>query len=261
MFNVLESNRVLVSGNTKLPHKKYAVKIKLYKNPSSIYTGVNVCMLGSNNGRSIMEHIKPTTTLFDKDIEHVYVFDAPDIGEIDGLMIAPETGTLAIERVDVMVNDELKRRFMGHEEIGGRGNDGAALLTPSLILTPEMKAKYDLEYLDLKNKINFGTLRLSLVGTVITACALGPSKAVVFSIGSILAMVYVQLLQYEMDRFGKRNQGVVMNTTARLALLFSVATALVVNHHDAIMQDNSEFIIGLLGFVMYKLSMIRLIKD
>lgn len=236
------------------------LQLQLYKDPSSIYSGVNVCLLGTKNNHSLLERLQPVPIL-QKGVTHTHVFDAPDIGEIQALMIAPENGSLAVEKIDVYVNDVLSRRFMLHEEIGGRGKDGAALIKPSLVLTPELKHQYDLDYIELKNKINFGTLHLSIIGSIVTGCALGLQKALVFSIGGFLAMVYVQLLQYEVDRLGTKNSAIVMNATIRLAILFSVATGLVARHHDEIVQDNSEFIIGLLGFVMYKISLMQFINN
>lgn len=254
MFNLGDKSYKLVSKSAP-PLVTYSVTLHTFKQPQSMTSGVNICILGGN--RALLHRIAPYP-IIDKGRPHTNTFEACDVGEVEGILIAPENGSLALEEVGVSIHEkEQMVRFLYGEEIGGRHNsDGAAYLKPLLKITPEKKAEYDFQYLDLKNKLNFGTLQLAILGTFVTGGALGLSKALAFSFGTLLSMSYFQMLQFEVDNIGNTSQFVT--TTTRLATLFGVAGFIVAQYHDQIVADNSYFIIGFLGFLTYKISIMRL---
>lgn len=254
MFDIGNKSYALRPAKTT-PVVTYSVTLQTYKLPQNWYSGINICILGKNN-TAFLHRIQPYP-IIQKGRPHTTTFDAHDVGDIDAIIVAPETGSLALDEVQVAVpSREIHSRFLCGEEIGGHhSHEGAAFLKPMFKLTPEKKAEYDLDYLNMKNALNFGTLQLAVLGSVLTGCALGLPKALAFSLGALLSMSYFQMLQYEVDRIGEKHS--FLPSVARLAVLFATAGAIVAHYHNDIIQDNSYFIIGFLGFITYKISIMR----
>jgi hypothetical protein len=157
---------------------------------------------------------------------------------------------MTIERVELVYDDGIVTSFEPcwlHPR----------LLIPSthVHLTAEDKARYDREYSDLKHNLQAHSIGINAIGTVSTALTLGPDKGLAFAIGGAIAVVYMAMLQQQVDGIGTRT--IVLNGAARMTTLSFIIGSVLSVYSDAIHKDSSYYIIGLLGFMCYKLALWR----
>lgn len=228
------------------PKTWYNVRIRSFK---PTVGGANICLINENN-ECVMHRIAPP---IDRGICE-FTFEGPDVGDVVSVIAAPETGSWGLAEITVQ-----QKTFMYNDIIGGRDGDTelAALLTkPRQVITNEMKARWDLEYQQLKESILAGTLQLTVAGSAITTAAVGYEKGCAFAAGGALAVAYALLLQWEIDTIGSKTNASF--AVVRLACIFGIAVALVSEYHDHIAKDNSLFILGLIGFMSHKASIFNL---
>lgn len=265
-MHIIPSQVRLISNAA--PSVKYLVRVSSFKSLSDPYARVNVCMM-DQDGNAFLQSVEPMFSRFNRG-KSDFVLHAPSLDHISAIMMAPESGTWGMETIEVyrekkagtgkipMSEWTCLGKFTYGEVIGDNWKNMAAYVTQYDItpeITPEMRARYDQEYESLKIGILASTLQLTGVGSVATAIALGEDKLYAFLLGGGLAMMYAYMLQLEMDRIGKQN--LFINSTTRLATLFASATGLTLAFQDAIREDNTYFIVALMGFMMFKLSVLR----
>lgn len=230
----------------------YHVRIRTFKAADS---GVNICMINRQN-ECVLRRIEPP---IDKGIQQI-MFDAPDIGDVSVMLAAPDSGAWGLSDIEVWsgLTMENMQRFTFNSMIGARRSELAAVMTPSVILTPEHKLRYDEEYKILKETMMLGTVQTAIVGTMLTGVFLGVDKAFAYATGGGFALFYLAMLQYEVDVLGKRRN--VSFSVVRMAILFGLSAATISQYHEQIKEDDSYFILALIGFMSFKTSILRLIK-
>lgn len=234
------------------PGKKttYVVRVKTFKPTTS---NINLCII-SNTNECVLQKLDAP---FDKGMRDM-VFDALDIGDIDTVIAAPEAGSWGLEELEIWVdNGRLHKKCMYYDMVGERGSELAAVMKPCVMLTPEHKQQYDEDYVELKQTLMNGTLQTVIVGAALTGVSIGAEKALAYTVGGGLSLLYLAMLQYEMDVIGKQN---VSFAVVRLASVFGIAAALVTHFRDQVHNDESYFILALIGFMSFKASVMRLIK-
>jgi hypothetical protein len=248
------SNVKLLSSSS--PEVKYFLKINSFKTLSNPLSGVNICMLDSNNN-AVLKRIEPIHNRFENGQTDIILY-APVLEDINAIICAPEEGSWGLESIQVSdAEGQQLAKFIYGEVVGGSWRNNLAAYITKFDISPEMKLQYDQDYKNMKEFIIKSTMQLTGVGTCVTFVALGEGKAAAFLIGGVLALMYAQMLQAEIDNFGK--MPVIFNNSAtRLTTLFIVSSSLIVLFKDLIATDNSYYLSAVLGFIMYKLSLLRI---
>ena len=133
--------------------------------------------------------------------------------------------------------------------------DHSFLLLPEKPFNLENKLLYDQEYNDIKKNIFIITTELSIIGTIITTFVFDIDKGFSFLIGSSIGIMYIRLLEIGVDAIGKENF-VFYKSPVRLLALLLLSSAIISKYSENIGTDHSTFIIGLIGFSMYKVALI-----
>ena len=154
--------------------------------------------------------------------------------------------------LEIFDNSELidTYKFKQHENY-----DQTILLLPDKPFNLENKLLYDQEYSDIKNNILIITTELSIIGTIITTFVSDIDKGFSFLIGSSIGIMYIRLLEIGVDAIGKENF-VFYKSPVRLLALLLLSSAIISKYSENIGTDHSTFIIGLIGFSMYKIALI-----
>jgi hypothetical protein len=154
--------------------------------------------------------------------------------------------------LEIFDNSELidTYKFKQHENY-----DHTILLLPEKPFNLENKLLYDQEYSDIKNNILIITTELSIIGTIITTFVSDIDKGFSFLIGSSIGIMYIRLLEIGVDAIGKENF-VFYKSPVRLLALLLLSSAIISKYSENIGTDHSTFIIGLIGFSMYKIALI-----
>lgn len=241
----MQVNKLLYHGNTP-----YKVNINFRKIPIS-YTTINICMI-NKNGTGLLKRI----TYIPNNNDLLYNFYADDIKEIDSLLIAPESDNIDIKNIEIYV-DDLLYKFNNNIIIGdGRNNVLAGVLKPENNDKAYMKLIYDAEYKDFKDSVIVLTLELSVIGSLITGYFTNIEKAYSFGLGGSIGLLYVLLLEMGIDNMGKERLGILTSGQVRLGIIGAFTIFLMNKYHDNIMNDHSNIIICLIGFMMYRLAII-----
>ncbi len=235
----------------------YTVKMRVNK-PLMLYKGINVCIM-NNNGEAILQRL--TNTSLDFSTSHS--FSGPDIGNISMIMVAPEDDNLYLK--DVLIHIENDDRMENYEFEynsiigGGRNSVLAACIRPKVYSDIDMKPIYDAEYKTLKDNIILQTSELTLLGTLILSCISGIDSGYAFGMGGMLGLLYMKLLQGEIDIIEKKtkSQNILGNSSSRLALIICLVAAIFTKYKEQIHDDNILFLQGALGFFMYKVALIE----
>lgn len=88
---------------------------------------------------------------------------------------------------------------------------------------------------------------------------MGPDDAFAFAVGSALASMYSTMLQHETDSIGKRQQKI--DSVTRLVSLFTVSAIIVHSYAEEIRHHNIYYVLGVLGFMTYKMSLMHSMKS
>ena len=235
----------------------YTINLKVTK-PLMLYKGINVCMM-NNNGDAILQRLTNTSLNFSTS----HSFSGPDIGNISMIMVAPEDDNLYLK--DVLIHIENDDKIVNYEFEynsiigGGRNSVLAACIRPKIYSDIDMKPIYDAEYKTLKDNILLQTSELTILGTLILSCISGMNSGYAFGLGGMLGLLYIKLLQGEVDIIEKRTrfQNILGNSSSRLALIICLVAAVITKYKEQIHDDNLLFIEGVAGFFMYKVALIE----
>ena len=119
----------------------------------------------------------------------------------------------------------------------------------------ENKLLYDQEYDEIKKNILIITTELSIIGTIITTFVSDIDKGFSFLIGSSIGILYIRLLELGVDAIGKE-KFIFYKSSVRLLAVLLLSAAIINKYSEHIGTDHSTFIIGLIGFSMYKIALI-----
>lgn len=245
MFNYKGKVYTLSSNGNSI---RYKVKVHTSKYPSSSFSSINLCIFGEE--KSFLKSIQPYPLLETLNA-CVYTFDGPNIGNVSSILVAPQEGTLQVDLIELSVNDGEAIVFPCFETVGKRGSRGAISSdSQEMKLSKQRKLANDLDYLTLKNTINFESLQLSILGTSIMAAAFGLNVAASFSIGGITSMVYMLMLQNDIENITKDK--IRAQSIPRIVFI-ALATSSFMKHVDG---NNLYFLSGLSGFFMYKIAIL-----
>ncbi len=233
----------------------YTLKLRVNK-PFMLYKGINVCIM-NEQGDAILQRLTNTSLNF----ETSYSFSGPDIGSISMIMVTPEDDSLHLK--DMLINLENQDKIENYEFIyenvvgGGRGNSSVACMKPQIYSDVDMKPIYDEEYKNLKDNVLLQTSELTIIGTLIMSCISGMDAGYSFGIGGMLGLLYMKLLQTEIDIIEKKSSNIFGNSSSRLALIICLVAAIVTKYKEEIHEDKLLFLDGVLGFCMYKVALIE----
>jgi len=153
-------------------------------------------------------------------------FVGPDLGELEALIVGPQSGTWGCEDIVVSSSAEKERastKFLCKENRSLLGSDpmhsaaymiavplgtvvygegeSAKILSPSEAL--ELAAKNMSWYNDMKKKLLFYTATVGIMGTSLTYINLGSAAAFSFATGTAASFIYQLGLQKRVDSIGK----------------------------------------------------------
>jgi hypothetical protein len=193
-------------------------------------------------------------------LESIHDFSGPAMGRIVDVMIAPEDQPWFLKDVKLTVGteDETNHReydFAYNDIIGRRGGDLAACMKPMQRPTEEMKMQYDAEYIVLKDTMLVTTAELTAIGSLITACVSGIEKGYAFALGGSVGLIYIKLLQQGIDVVGQK--GSIGSSVARLAIVSILVAAILSKYNEQIHSDHVLFVMGLVGFTMYRIAVLN----
>lgn len=220
------------------------------------YTGVNICFV-DKEGTALLHRLTYTPSPDTDCLLFTQDFTGPCLEEIQTIFVAPESDTWSLKHIELNVMDEDCYReyfFSYNDEIGKRGGDMAAVLTPIQKSTVDMKPVYDAEYAALKKEMLVNGAELTLVGATLMASLIDVEKGYAFAFGGTLGLVYIRLLQKGVDDIGRSMS--IHNTALRLAVLAVPGTIILQKFQAEIHTDNFLFIAGLMGFMTYRIALL-----
>jgi hypothetical protein len=216
------------SGNIK-----YSLKCVSSK-PLLSYKRFNVCIIDENENAILKSMIHSGN--YD---EH-HEFYGPIIGNVNRLLIAPEDDTWTLDNVKLEIDNDKSIEF----ECNGETD-----LYPikEKIFDAKKKEDNDKEYLKLKTNILFNTVLLVSIGSIIDDKYSDP-----FIIGGVIGLIYIQLLQQEIDIIERSKNA----HSGRLLITLFLASIFLYNSKQVIHDDYSVFLYGFLGFLMYRVGVL-----
>lgn len=251
---MLNTKLVQISPIFPAQRRQYHVIIKSRDHASDDYVHVNLCLFGKNpdgTSTAILQRISPYPIPFTKYLPRSHSFEGPDIGDVYNILIAPDSGRIDVSQISLSMDD-------GPVALFEQNYVHNCLFEPCNVADPERKARYDKEYTDMKEEINVNTVMIATIGTATTGVALGPDKAFAYLLGASIALTYSYMLQNEMDNIGTKKK--FMSTGARLGTLTILSMLIVQYFSEQIQTENLYYIVGVLGFMSYKMSIARMIK-
>lgn len=242
-----------------VPMSKYTLKIKTLKTLREPYSRINMCIV-DNKGGFMLKSVHGSPDMFVAGKTDTVSFSAPTMDTMSCMIASQESGTWGLDEIEVLQNGVQMARFVWKRDVG---NGEAACMHPyknpfAGMTSEQVREMLNNEYCAMKDSIHASMFQIAVAGTTSTWVALGKERAFAFFIGSTMAIVYAYLLENEIDAIG--TQRALVNTTSRMIFLFSASAALAKAYQDNISHDNSLFLLGLLGFMVYKASIVRLIK-
>jgi hypothetical protein len=241
-----------------VPETRYLLKLSTFRSATDPMSSVNLLMVDSAQ-RAVLKRITPEFLRFQRGQTEIILY-APKLDNVEMVMMAPESGTWGLESIEIIADDgESLGRFANGEIIGGNWKHMAACMTSNAGLprkpSEEIRKLYNAEYGLLKGAILARTVRLVGYGGAITYLAMGPEKTLAFAMGGGLALAYANMLQAEVDTFSTKAG--FINSATRLTTLFLLAAAPTLAYAEQIQNDADLFVMGLIGFMMFKLSLYR----
>lgn len=235
------------------PQAKYVLRIKTRKTLSDPLSGVNVC-ISDASGNFVMRRLQGEPRFFMRGSMDVFQFTAPMIEGPVSLLVSQESGKWGLDEVELLTNGVHIGRYIW------TGSPALQLYkSPYAGMTKdEIRSMLNEEYMCMKDQIRSSVGQLAALGTASTWVALGPKQAAAFGLGSALAAMYAYLLEQEVDTIGTSRRAVGM--VARMIVLSGSAAAAVKYWDAEIQADNGLFLLGLLGFMVFKASLVRLLK-
>lgn len=237
-------------------------KVRTVSPMSDHYSGIQVCFINSD-GDAYLHRIKPHPhTFIHRNSDQIIHIPLPKCyaHDISQIMLAPECGTWAPETIDLAcVSSDHAWRFTYDASIpiGTETWYMAAVLTAQEPDFRDVEALRQIgleEYDTFKRDIVHRHISISILGSLYTFMALGPERASAFVVGTLFSHMYHQMLVAEVDAISIEQAQFVSSTT-RLAALSILAGVAIHHFHDAIAMDSVLYVMGLLGFVSYKLSL------
>lgn len=209
-----------------LNHRKYNINIAYHRKHDPT-DPINICLVNEHTETAILKRVCS---------EGDTVIEGPDIGTI--------THVLASGTKSVICDGDEYMAF--NSNIFEKPNK----------YSPANHESGMQEYAIMKRNISVNTLATSAFGTVTTGMALGVDKSLAFFMGSMLAMMYMEMLYFEIDHIGKPSS-IFVNSLTRLATISALACAIIQQQSHSMQHHDSYFMLGVLGFLSFKLSILR----
>lgn len=232
-----------IQGNTR-----YILKLRLKKYPQP-YTRLNVCMIQEDETAFL-------TQILYEDMKQEYEIHGPNV-DIKNILLSPGEESIDLQDLTIIkqdVTDNTNYYFPYYNLIGGRSKELVAYLSLKTSPLIDMKPIYDAQYVILKEKLMMITIELTLLGSLITASVSTIEKGYAFALGGSLGYIYVKLLEMGIDNVGKKPLLSIADQILRLGSVFILSSSIVLKYQKEIAEDKLFFIIGLLGFMMYRLA-------
>ncbi len=226
---------------------KYKVKL-FVKKPPVIYSGINICMINQNGDALLKQE-----TIKSYEMEHDFIFDGPDIGNISSILLSQDNDKLYLK--DVSINIQNDDRYVDYKfNIINDKNISCTYMIPFIAGDNiDMKPVYDAEYKVLKDNILYESFELTVLGTILVSVISSIESGYAFGIGGSIGLLYMKLLQSEIDVIEKKKGPNV----SRLALVLCLVVAILTKYKEQIHEDQMLFINGVIGFFMYKIAIIE----
>jgi len=232
-----------IQGNTR-----YILKLRLQKYPQP-YTRLNICMIQEDESAFL-------TQIDYEDMKQEYEIQGPNV-DIKNILLSPGEETIDLQDLIIIKQDTTETKsyyFPYNNSIGRRCKELVAYLSPKVAPLIDMKPVYDAQYVILKEKLMMATIELTLLGSLITASVSTIEKGYAFALGGSLGYIYVKLLEMGIDNIGKKPIQSITDQILRLGSVFILSSSIVLKYQKEIAEDKVVFIIGLLGFMMYRLA-------
>ncbi len=211
---------------SSLNHRKYNLNI-VYHRKHAQTDPINICLVNKHTETAILKRIS---------LEGQNIIEGPDIGSITHIF-ASGTHSIACD---------------GEEYL----ESGNAIFEKPKEYNPANHQCGMQEYAILKRNISANTLATSAFGTITTGVVLGVDKSLAFFMGSMLAIMYMEMLYYEIDHIGKPSS-IFINSMTRLATISALACAIIQQQSHSMPHQDLYFMLGVLGFLSFKLSVLR----
>lgn len=215
---------------------KYSLKCVSSK-PLLSYKRFNVCIIDENKNAILKSMIHSGN------YEDYQEFYGPKLEKINRLLISPEDDAWILDGVKLEINNNQTIEFDSNMKIN---------LFPLIenAIDAKKKDNNDKEYLKFKMSILFNTTILVSVGSIIDIRYTAP-----FIIGGIIGLLYMYLLQQEIDMI--ENTQKTKNIHSGRLLIILVGTSIILNNNKQILHnDYLIFLSGFSGFLMYRIGVL-----
>jgi len=237
-MQIIPKKIISINNNNSI---KYSLRLKTIKS-LNIYEGINICLI-DNNENAYLKRL--TNISYNND--NIYEFDGPIINSITNILVSSESKCPNIINLELIyLNNNIKFNCI---------ND-TIYFKPQIKLNPEMGLIYNKNYLELKNNITINTIKLILLGTFITIILYNIDYGYSFFIGGNLGLIYINLLEYNIDNIEKQKLSLINNGILRLLIIFILSTFIITKYNTNILEDHILLLIGIIGFMMYKIALI-----
>lgn len=262
-MNKIINPKLLVSNTT--PHREIKLRFvtgtKYGSGISYPYSGVRL-MLIDNAGKSSLHYInrydeKNNITRFEtSSLDEVQV-SIPLLVQISDIWIAPEDGSWYLDELFLEDLGNIDR--LQCKKIIGNDTDQAVILSKDenvLTDNPFDDIKYEegiKAYNDMKSELlkwNVGFMLIGIIITVIYRVPIEQMEAFIF--GSMVGLIYLYMLEKQIDTLGSPNNLLLIplvSSPIRLSLITYMS-------YIYISTNDTSFIPYIIGFFMYKLSII-----
>jgi hypothetical protein len=258
MVNTMRLKIAPLSASSTSASVTYDLIIRTQSTNANAFARANVCLVNDKQETCFLQSVSPFPVPFTKHMPTRVTFLGPSIGDITHLMIAPEDR--AIWRVDSAILRIGEDPSVAPVTFVPSADDPLHVFVPAPPRpTEEQRAQWNMEYCKLKNDLMDGAFLTAATGTIVTDVALGMDKALAYAMGGSLGLMYSAMLHYEMDHIGanNHNHNNKVNGVTRFATLALTAGAIVRFWSAQIQEDNLYYVLGVLGFLSYKMSIMR----
>jgi len=287
--NFISPTKLLSSSTTDAAEDSMAFTLQLVTGSrrgagvSEPHAGVRVALIDVD-GNAFLQYIprhNASSSRFEAGNVDSVVVEAPNLGRVEAIWVAPESGTWFLEEVALKERggaaDADAVRFPCSRTLGV-DDCPAAELRPQVTVTrtPEevqsMVERGMEEYAELKKRLLITNVELVIAGTLACAGLLGIAYAKAFAGGGVVGLLYIYLLEKQVDSLAPTESspknvliGSMVSSPLRLIMLGGLGVAAAKGTGLSILSDAVEtgatdprdlVLTGALGFFMYKVAVL-----
>ncbi len=231
------------------PKHYYTVVIKVKNPPTDDYTDLNLLIIPKESSAHL-----PLLTYVKGPIGHYTQTDITvpySPKEIDSVIVTPQSGKWELDEF-ILKPETATEAPLVFRSVYSSHSPYLEPLAPFTPLSPEVKAKYDQEYVDLKRMIMETAVKTTVLGTVACYFLTTHERALAYGLGGMLGVVYASLLQRSIDRIIPSATNTpntnYLDTLARQLAVAVVAASTLTHYKTAIAADHTIFFFALAGF-------------